>query len=643
MEALFDIGAHSGAIPKPLHLPESDWRPPKMEDLPSWVGVKRIGLDTETRDDSIKNKLGPGIRRGGYVVGVSFAFEDGPQFYLPIRHEGGDNLDPDQVLAYLQKNCKEYQGIIVGANLQYDLDYLMEMGVTFHPNVTFRDVQVAEPLLDEYRYSYQLDSLAASYELPGKEEILLKICAEAYGLKNPKEGIWMFAARYVGPYAEYDARLPLQLIRKQEKKLDEQGLWPIYDLESALTPVLVDMIRRGVRIDLTRFDEVHEWLHREEANALKMVNQITGRTIGLGESMKHDIVGPLLEGYYGLKIGRTKKGLFNITNQKLENKNDWLCCALSRARQLDMVRTRFVPSVLDHLTGERLHCSYHSLRGDTDDDEEMRGTTSGRVSSSHPNLQQQPSRHAEIARIWKSIFIPEDGQLWTKRDYSQQEARLLVHYAEKAGLAGATILGDRYRLDPEMDFHDQTAELSGLPRKKAKNAGFGYIYGMSDTRMCVEMGFKTVMGTRYGRKQPVPGEEGQAAIDRFNAGVPFLGGLKTMCKERIASRGYLKTILGRKRRLRKDENGKYEGQHKALNIVIQGSAADQMKMAMLVAYQAGHLLQLQVHDDLPGSVVSYESSREVAEIMEHCVELTVPSKVDVEIGPNWGDTTKMVA
>lgn len=629
----------------PLIEPESSWRAPKLNDLPpDWNVVRRIGLDSEICDEDLL-ELGPGVRRGGYVVGVSFTFEDGPSYYLPVRHAEGYNLDLKDTVDYLKNRLAEYTGEIVGANIAYDIDYLMELGIVFNPNIVFPDVQVAEPLIDEYRFDYRLDALASVYDIPGKDETLLLEAASAYGIKRGdiKGNLWRLPARYVGPYAEQDSKLVLTILRRQERILNQRDLWEVYDLESALTPVLVDMTRRGVRVDVDRLNEVDEWALAQERNSLEVIRSLTKRNLNANEALNNWVVGPLLQEAYGKKVPLTKTGEFKINNDNLKQLNDPLGDALLRARQFSKLRTTFVVSVRDHLTGDRLHPSYHQLRHNRDDvGGGIRGTNTGRISSSDPNIQQQPSRHKEIAPMWRSIYIPEPGEVFRKRDYSQQEPRLMVHYAEKLGLTGAREFGDRYRNDPSTDFHQATSDLSGQPRKEAKEIGLGYSYGMSDATMSERCGCGVEIHTsRDGlRTYRRPDEAGLRIIQAFKSNVPFLDELKEFVEGRVKKHGYLTTLGGRRRTFPIKEDGTVDWLRKALNILIQGGAAYQMKLAMSAAYEAGAPLSIQVHDELSDSVADPEARDIVYEAMMDSVELTVPNRVDIEDGPDWGSVQK---
>jgi len=234
------------AVQLPMFVPESDWRPPRLVDLPAWGDAKRVAIDCETNDKYLM-QLGVGVRRGGYIAGVSIAIEDGPSFYLPVAHQGGDNMeDVGQTFDYLRYNAKRFKGEAVGANISYDLDYLWEQNIEFPEIKYFRDIQVADPLIYELHNSYSLDNIAKRYGLPGKDETFLREAAAAYGV-DPKSGMWQLPARYVGRYAEVDVEQPLAALRRQERLIDEKDLWKIYNLESQVTPVLVRMRRRGVR------------------------------------------------------------------------------------------------------------------------------------------------------------------------------------------------------------------------------------------------------------------------------------------------------------------------------------------------------------------------------------------------------------
>ena len=620
-----------------LFLPKPEWTPPAVGSLPSWRGAKRICVDIETCDPQLR-ELGPGVRRGGFICGVAFAIEDGPSFYLPFAHQGGDNLDRETVLRYLRDNAAEFDGVVVGTNLTYDLDFLEQAGVTFPKVKWFRDVQIAEPLIDELQDHYNLDSIAQRYGLPGKESQGMEDAAKEFGLRgHVGQHIWRLPARYVHAYATQDVRLPLKLLRMQERTIEEQDLQQIWDLESKLMPVLLRMRRRGVRFDPARLDEVEQYSIRQEQEQLDIIRAQTDVRIPLGEVWGTDQFERALK-EIGITPPVTEKGAVSIKTEWLTSVKHPVADAMIAARKANKLRTTFVQSIRNYAIGDRIHCGMNQLRRERDDGG-LGGAAFGRLSSEHPNMQQQPARDPEIGPLWRRIFVPEDGQLWACMDYSQQEPRLLTHYAALTGCSGAKEAARKYCDDPNTDNHSMMAELTGLPRKQAKNIFLGLCYGMGPAKLAQQCGLPTewVYSEKHKKLIEVAGHEGKAVIDRFNEKVPYVRELQLQCEGRAKQRGYLTTLLGRRCRFPQKEGGGWDWTHKALNRLIQGGSADQTKAAMVAADEAGFCVQLQVHDELDLSVESPQQAEAVAEIMRSVVKLLVPSKVDVEIGPSWGE------
>lgn len=645
---------------------ESDWAPPT--EFPSWAAAPRIGLDVETCDPQLK-KLGPGPRRkGSYLVGISLAFDDGPMYYYPIRHAGGDNLSPPQVLAYFRDQAKTYTGVVAGANLSYDLDWLAQERIHF-PLARFRDVQIADPLINELHDSYSLDSILKRWSLPLKQETLLRQAAGDWHI-NPKTQMWQLPARYVGRYAEQDARLPLSLLDVQEREIDHQNLRNIYELECELLPVLVKLRRRGIRIDLDKLDQVERWAYAEEEKALNLVHDKTGYRLGVGSVWKADALAPVIESR-GIEVGVTPKTRKPSIKKELffHHQHDEVMSAIAYARKVNKLRTTFAASIRDHLCGERIHCTFNQLRRAKEGEHEDQdaGAAYGRLSCEHPNLQQQPSRD-EFAKQWRSIYLPEEGEQWAACDFSQQEPRMTVHYACVAGPntigedahVAALRARDAYRNDPNTDNHQMMADMAGIPRKVAKNIFLGLCYGMGGAKLCRELGLPTRWVVRSSGRSwsdselfdvsspegkrllhqgahswEAAGLEGQELLDKFDKEVPFVRRLAKACENVAKKRGFITTLLGRRCRFPL-KDGKRDWAHKALNRLIQGSSADQTKRAMVEMDRAGYDLIVQVHDEVAVSVTSKAQAEAAAEIMRTCVELELPSKVDVEIGDSWG-------
>lgn len=638
-----------------MFLPSSDWAAPKLCELPSWKGIDRIGLDTETKDPDL-TKLGPGVRRGAHIIGISFAIEDGPSYYLPIRHESerSTNLDPRHVFDYLKDQAKEFTGTICGANLGYDLDFLAEEGVVFR-RASFKDIQVAEPLIDENQLSYSLNTLAKKYGFMGKEEGLLRDAAAAFGV-DPKKQMYLLPPRFVGPYAEPDASLPLKILRKQERVIDDQDLWDIYKLENRVLPVLVKMRRRGIRIDFDQLDKVEAFAMKKEQEFLDIIHQTTLIKIGIDEinkkppivkALKHENI-PI---HYTEPSKNYPEGQPSIKAEYLNPyKKNPVVKAIIEAKAYNKIRNTFVSSIRKHATGGRIHCTFNQLRRQDDNSDEVKGAGPGRLSSCDPNLQQQPSRHPIMGKMWRSIYLPDEGGRWAALDYSQQEPRLFVHYAHIAGCPGTQAAVDGFHAG--FDWHDMTTKMAfGLDkpgpdaseeelvafkaaRTKAKAVFLGLTYGMGEAKMCRSCGFPTETVNIRGAEREVAGPEGKAFLAEFNRKVPFLNSIKELAERVAWNRRYIQTILGRHIHYPPGRNM----ERKALNNLIQGSAADQTKLAMVLMDENNYRIQLQIHDEVDTTVYDEKTPKEMAEIMSTCVPLVVPSKVDIELGDNWGDS-----
>lgn len=672
---------------QPLFTPFSNWRPPSIDNLPNWSSAKRIAIDVETNDPTLRT-LGPGVRRGGYIAGYSFAIEDSPhKHYIPLRHAGGDNMEnPDQALAYLRHQAKSFTGEIVGANLSYDLDYLFHSEVQF-PNIKmYRDVQIAEPLIWEFARSFSLETICQKYLGIGKDEGILRDAAICYGI-DPKKDLHLLPARFVGDYAEADAALPLLVLRRQEKEIEEQDLWRIYDMESQLLPVLVKMRQRGVRVSLDRLAQVEKWSKEQEQMALGEVEKLTEVRIPFNSVWQAAAIVPALQSI-GCKIPvtpKTKKP--SIDKAFLASIDHPVAVAIARARRVNKIRTTFCQSIRDHIIGDRIHATLHQLRTSSDDDQDGEGSGArfGRCSSSNPNLQQQPARDPEIGPMWRSVYIPEEGELWCSADFSSQEPRQAVHYATTVKLGNVKVrtpsgyvwvnadesakeMAHRYNTDPSTDPHQQLANMivdrvaTKDERKDAKIIFLGLSYGMGGAKLCRSLGYPTMQavyssltkGTvaadseegrlaiaEGSRIYEAAGPQGQELLDKFDASVPFVRALSKVCQKAANKYGYIRTQAGRKCRFERDDAGNIVDGHKGGNKLIQGSSADQTKQCLINLDKEGFFLQLQVHDEIIASVKNIAEAKRISQIMETTYTLAVPSIISLEVGPSWGEAKEI--
>ncbi len=641
------------------HAAQGDWTPPDVSTFPQWPKHGRVCIDIETRDDDIKN-LGPGVRRGAYIIGYSFAIEDGFKVYVPLRHASGDNVaNPAAALQYLRDQAKEFRGILVGANLQYDLDFLAEIDIHFQP-LWYRDVQIADPLIWELHESYALDAIAKRRGFEGKNEAELIQAARDWGV-NPKQELWKLPGRYASNYAIGDVVLPLQILRKQEREIEEQGLQQIFDLESKVLPVLLKMRRRGVLIDQEHLQRVENFAILQGGIALNEVKRITGRTLVLDDVMKPGAVAPVLQ-HIGVTLDETSLGKPNIDKDLLDKLPGEVPKLISRARRLYKLKNTFVASVREHMTNGRLHASFNQLRGSSSQDEnlvgedEEKGARYGRLSSCDPNIQQQLSRDhkADIedgltyAKMWRAIYLPEPGTIWCANDFSQQEPRVLTHYAELCRCKKAREFGDMYRNDPKADTYDGLSKMTRTKRTHSKLIYLGLSYSMGPPKLCHTLGLPTVwkIDAKTGRMREYAGPEGDALFKTFHAGAPFIRELDYMIRDAVQECGHIKTLLGRHCHFPKldiprknpwtgkEEN--YDWAQKGLNRLIQGSSGDQVKKAIVDLDEAGHYLQIQVHDEVDGSVKDQAEGLQMADTMRNSVKLTVPMRVDSEFGKSWG-------
>lgn len=639
---------------------------PDLSQLPSWEGIPRVGIDTETRDPHIRT-LGPGVGRpDSYIVGVSLCLEGRPPIYLPIRHEGGGNLPIETVAQYLRDQFQGFTGEIVGMNLSYDLSWLdHDLGVTWPSVKAFRDIAIADPLIYELHASYSMDAIAKRHGCRMKDESVLTAKAEALGL-HPKKDLWKLPAQDVALYAATDAEIPLEILRKQEKLIEAFNLTKIWELETQVLPVLLKMQKRGVLIDQDQLARVEQWSIEEETKALALVHRETGIQIGLGEVWKASALSPVFTAI-GITLPRTPTGKPSVKKGDVLNYNHPVATAVNRAREVNKLRTTFVKSVRNHMVNGRIHCRYNQIARE-DDYGDQAGARYGRLSCSNPNLQQQPSR-GEFAGLWRGIYIPEPGAFWACNDFSQQEPRWTTHFASIMKLPKAEEAAHEYRTNPKVDNHDMMAKLTGLDRKPAKAIFLGLCYGEGGAKLCHTMGLPTRWALSLGdysdretlyfeteaeareaaRNQPkgrkkflyeAAGEEGQRILNQFNEKAPYIKQLSKKAQARAEDVGFIRTVGGR--RLNFEEKADMSGYtftYRALNRLIQGSSADQMKRAMVEIDRSmpDTFLQLQVHDETDSSVADCREARMIAEIMRESTQASVPFRVDIEMGMNWGN------
>ncbi len=616
---------------EPLFTPESDWSIPDV--FPQFTETERIAVDLETYDPHLLTS-GPGWATGrGYIVGVGVATESW-KGYFPIRHEGGGNLDEAVVLRWLKKTLSSPKREVIFHNSLYDVGWLRREGVEVQGKIL--DTIFAAPLVDENRHSYSLDSLGQTYCGEKKDESLLQDAALAWGI-NPKAELYKLPSKYVGPYGEQDAALTLKLWEKLKVELREHNSESIFEMECKLIPLLLEMRWRGVRVDETKAEEIGETLSKEEQKIQVEIKRKYGNEVQLWANASIQKIFDNNNLWYP----KTPTGMASFQRQWLEGHEHELPRLIVRARKLNKARTTFIDKmIMEHSYNGRIHAEAHPLRS------HRGGTVSGRFSYSNPNLQQVPARDPEIGGLIRSLFIPEDGCQWGIFDYSQQEPRLTVHYANQMHLTGAKEAVADYT-EKNADFHQIVADMANIPRKQAKTINLGLSYGMGKQKLTKELGLDD--------------NEAEDLFTQYHNKVPFIRGLQDQCARVALDRGYIRTIAGRRCRFdhwehrfedsvplpleeakeKYGDNLKRSYTYKALNRLIQGSAADMTKLAMLGLWEEGIVPHLQVHDEVDISIENTDQARKVARIMENCIELAVPLVVDIELGRSWGETEEL--
>ena len=610
--------------------PATEWIAPDVFPTELLVNAKQIAIDTETRDPNLTS-IGPGYIRGdGEVVGISVAC-DGFEGYFPFGHETGFKFPKNKVVDFFKKVCAS-DNTKVFHNAPYDIGWLRTLGIKVNGKIV--DTMIVAPLIDENQFYYSLNGLGREYLNEGKTEAELNAAAAEWGL-DPKAEMWRLPSAYVGTYATQDAVLTLKLWDYFKVEIEKQNLWNVFDLEMELLPIIIEMKRVGVRVDLERAEKIKKELITKEKNLIKSIQDQSGvKDLQLWAARS------LAQVFDALKLSylRTPTGQPSFTKAFLENHTHPVASLIREARELNKSHSTFIDSILKHQHNGRIHAEIRQLKG------ESGGTVTGRLSMSNPNLQQVPARNKNIGPLIRSLFLPEENHTWCSADFSQQEPRILTHYSHLSKYDGASNIAEAY-LEGDADFHQEVANLVDIDRKTAKTIGLGIMYGMGKGKLADQLA--------------VTVDEASDILSKFNTYAPFVRELADSVMRSANQKGYIKTLLGRRCHFDMWEPLKYgmgrpmkyrEAVHeyngeikrafvyKALNKLIQGSAADMTKKAMIDCYNGGYMPLLQVHDELVFSVPDEEAVPEIKTLMENAVPLSIPNKVDVELGKNWGDS-----
>ena len=611
---------------------QTEWSAP--ENYPDLKGHKYIAIDLETKDPNLKTRGSGAIQGMGEIVGFAIAV-DGWSGYYPIAHEGGGNMDRQKVLKWI-KEVLETPATKIFHNAMYDVCWLKAYG--FKINGMIVDTMVMASLIDENRFSFTLNSISFEFLREVKDEKALKEAAQSFGL-DAKAEMYKLPAMYVGNYAEKDAELTLELFKTLSREIKKQNLENIYQLETELFPCLIEMKFKGVRVDVEKAHKLKQQLNTEEKQLLLEVKKHTGEEVEIWAARSIAKVFDKLALPYELT---SKSKLPSFTKNFLSEHPHPTIKLIAKAREINKAHTTFIDTILKHQYKGRIHADINPIRSD------QGGTVTGRFSYSNPNLQQIPARNKDLGPMIRSLFIPEVNHKWGCFDYSQQEPRLVVHYAaatEPICFDDSVINIVKKFKNDSVDFHQTVADMADISRTQAKTINLGLFYGMGKNKLQAELGLSKV--------------DADNLFNKYHENVPFVKDLMNRTSNHAQASGSIGTLLGRKCRFDKWEPNTF-GMHtpmsyeeaertygrgrikraftyKALNKLIQGSAADMTKKAMLDLYKEGIIPHIQIHDELDISIESEEQAKKIIEIMENAVTLAVPNKVDYESGNSWGD------
>lgn len=663
-----------------LFPPVSDWKP--RDSLPTIPDGVVVAIDCETRDEGLNKGVGPGwAHDDGWLSGISFAWA-GDADYLPIKEPDTTCFSREQVDSWLKD--VERRCTLVFQNATYDLGW-----TGLRTTKRIYDTHAAAVLIDENKFNYSLDAICADLKVPGKDEAQLREVAATMGV-NPKSEMWKIPARFKAKYATQDAVATLGAHNAQAPLILGQDLGRAYEIECRLIPHIRDMRARGIRVDVNRAEELMvKFAEQRDAVLVNMKQHTT--IFNRRTPTMDDVRSPrwLQDQFDDLKIEYPRTpGTRKNPNGNPSFEKDWLMAqehplprAISEARKLDDCSVKFVGNyILGYVHRGRMHAEINQLRDA--DGESSKGTRSYRFSYGNPPLQQMvrpdPDRadpeHKDYREGFvdagteiRSCFLPEEGEIMGAPDYSQQEYRWIVIYSDLLKLPGADAAVRQYQNDESTDFHNYVKEITGLTRKRAKDANFAKAFGAGIPKFAMMTGMTLA--------------EAESTMNTYDTELPFVKLLAEKCKQVADTRGYIRLLEGYRARFDTWEcayldkhlwtKGVMEGQKMAPcsqgeaigrtrdkehvwfgkrlrraetrvagNREIQGSAAVQTKKALLEQADAGMLPLLQMHDELVHSVPSRRYATDIAQIMRDVVKRKVPFKVDAEFGHTWGHCKK---
>jgi len=597
---------------------------------PDLSGAKQIAFDIETKDPNLTD-LGPGVYRGdGHILGCSISDGTFSEYYNLGHYDVGRDERAKNV-AYLRdvlgNNVPK-----LGQSIAYDIDWLENGEHKIKVNGKLGSIEIAEALLDETQAEYNMEFMGQKYLGIGKEKTDIdRFCEENHLKGDSRAWLWKMPWKLVRKYGIQDAVLPIRIFDIQRPMLEEQELLELFEMESELVRVLVLMRKTGTRIDTDKRDRnglmVQNMIEKGEHELFNLFGEFNYNSsmqvakILDKQGIPYPMTAPKLkpDGTY------TKGGSPAINAYFFKRYKDEipLVNQIFELRQARHHLDTFIMGSHVKFVGPDglMHPQFFNMRNDNLG--ALKGTRSGRLSGANPNLQQQPSRGVDEfwGQVCREDFIPFENCWWLKDDFSQIEYRFMAHFAVGPG---SDELRAAYNNNADQDYHQFIMDLTGLKRRYAKNLNFGVAFGMGAEHMAELFGWEL--------------DYAYEILNIYHSRAPYIKTTIQSVEQVAKRRGYIKTFLKRRSHL-VDPKKAYTMYCR----LVQGSAADLMKMSMLKCYHAGLFdvlyPHITVHDELdvsmPKTVEGIEAGREMHNIMEHALTLKVPIKAEPEIGPNW--------
>lgn len=572
------------------------------------LGEYVLAIDIETKEEKDISKFGPGSHRhylegeDSYILGVAIS-DSTNDYYFP---------DSKDLFDWIRGIQNDHLWVL--HNGGYDFSWMNYEG--FWPE-NCADTKTLVRLLAEDRQPkkgsskpYSLDACAYDYLGFRKNEEEIKKWCDDRGLKgSPQKWLWKMPFDLVSRYAKVDSRLTYDLYQKLIPQIDEQGLNKVWEIECELIPILAENHHRGIRIDESRREEASIALGKEVSTLKIWMIEKAGCDFNPNSGKQ---LQPIFD-EIGLEYKCTEKGNPSFKGEDLlpygvDPDMEYFPHVLITHNKLHKLKRDFVDRLEDFMVCGRIHPTI-----------DPSGTKTGRPTSRTPNIFQIPKRGRgkEICRV---LFLPEEGEEWASMDYASEEYRVFAHYAVGKG---SDRYREKYNTEDRFDMHLENAELAGVTRNKAKTIGLGVLFGMGARKMAANLGEGV--------------EKGLAIVKRFHRANPSFRETSQHVENRAKNRGYIHTILGRRRRL--NSRTAYKG----LNFLTQGNSADLAKKTIVEAKRRGlldkvHLL-LYLYDEYDLSVKPENKKyiQQFKELGETAIKFRVKMDLDMKIGPSWGE------